>query len=238
MANSRAKTAPSKPKQKAAKAVSKGSARSKSSYQNGSNGAEGGARQQLLLAAKRLFARKGLSATTIRDISQEAGLNSSLISYYFDGKDGLYKECIKEIGTQRLSVAREILSEAETPTEFRLRLQMFTENLFKLYVEDRESGLIIVREYDRIDSPAEEIFRSTFLRVFEQLHNFFKSAQEKGLIDNSKDSFTLAKLFFGCISSQMRLDHINEKMYGKSIKDIEERKKVLQHTLDLFLPLK
>jgi AcrR family transcriptional regulator len=237
MANSRAKTASSRLKQKAAKAAQKSPSRAKAS-QNSSLGDEGGARQQLLLAAKRLFARKGLSATTIRDISNEAGLNSSLISYYFDGKDGLYQECIKEIGTQRLSVAREILSEAESPAEFRLRLQMFTENLFKLYIEDRESGLIIVREYDRIDSPAEEIFRSTFLKVFEQLHNFFAAAQKRGLVDSSKDSFTLAKLFFGCISSQMRLDHINEKMYGKSIKDVAERKKVLEHTLDLFLPLK
>ncbi|MEO0335010.1 MAG: TetR family transcriptional regulator [Pseudomonadota bacterium] len=238
MANSRAKTASQKLKHKAARALSKAPARPRSASQNGTSQGEGGARQQLLTAAKRLFARKGLSATTIRDISNEAGLNSSLISYYFDGKDGLYKECIKQIGTERLSVAKEILSEAESASEFRLRLKMFTENLFKLYLEDRESGLIIVREYDRIDSPAEEIFRNTFLRVFEQLHNFFKAAQERGLIDAEKDSFTMAKLFFGSLSSQMRLDHINEKVYGKSIKDSEERKKVLHHILDLFLPLK
>ena len=229
MAKSRGRSAILKSRRTAAKRA--GTSQSGTALANGNS-----ARQDLLRAAKKLFARKGLSATTIRDISNEAGLNSSLISYYFEGKDGLYRACLEEIGSDRLIVAEEILSHPENPQEFRIRLKMFTENLFKLYLDDRESGLIIVREYDRIDSPAEEIFRTTFLKVFEHLHNFFEAAQSKGLVEKGKDSFTLAKLFFGCISSQMRLDHINEKIYGKSIKDSEERKKVIEHTLDLFLP--
>jgi len=38
-------------------------------------------RDQLLLAGKKLFARQGLSGTSIRDIAQQAGMNSSMISY-------------------------------------------------------------------------------------------------------------------------------------------------------------
>lgn len=194
------------------------------------------ARQGLVLAAKRLFARKGLSATTIRDIALEAGLNSSLISYYFGGKTGLYKACLEEIGSERLKVAQEILRAPSSDAEYRLRLKMFTENLFALYLEDRDSGLIIVREYDRVDSPAEDIFRTTFLKVFDLIHEFFQQAQNHGLMDKEKDAFIQAKLFFGCVSSQMRLDHINEKIYRRTIKNPEEKEKVIQHILDLFLP--
>ena len=95
----------------------------------------GDARQTLIRAAKKLFARKGLSATTIRDIAMEANLNSSLISYYFKGKTGLYKACLEEIGSQRLKVAEEILSPPDSVEEFRLRLKMFMENLFALYLD-------------------------------------------------------------------------------------------------------
>lgn len=197
----------------------------------------GDARQTLIRAAKKLFARKGLSATTIRDIAMEANLNSSLISYYFKGKTGLYKACLEEIGSQRLKVAEEILSPPDSVEEFRLRLKMFMENLFALYLDDRDSGLIIVREYDRVDSPAEDIFKTTFLKVFDRIHNFFTQAQNRSLISADKDPFIMAKLFFGCISSQMRLDHINEKIYQKTIKDAGERSAVLNHILDLFLPL-
>lgn len=198
---------------------------------------QGDTRQALIQAAKKLFARKGLNATTIRDIALEAQLNSSLISYYFSGKTGLYKACLEEIGSQRLKVAEEILSPPDSAEEFRLRLKMFTENLFELYLDDRDSGLIIVREYDRVDSPAEDIFKTTFLKVFDRIHNFFTQAQNRGLIAPNKDPFIMAKLFFGCISSQMRLDHINEKIYRKTIKDREEKAAVLNHILDLFLPL-
>jgi AcrR family transcriptional regulator len=194
------------------------------------------ARQTLIDAAKKLFARKGLSATTIRDIALEANLNSSLISYYFNGKTGLYKACLEEIGSERLKVANEILRTPASNAEFRLRLKMFIENLFALYLEDRDSGLIIVREYDRVDSPAEEIFRSTFLKVFDRIHQFFSDAQKRGLLDANKDAFIQAKLFFGCVSSQMRLDHINEKIYHRTLKDPVEKERVIQHTLDLFLP--
>lgn len=194
------------------------------------------ARQALLKAAKGLFARKGLSATTIRDIAEQANLNSSMISYYFNGKEGLYKSCLEEIGSERLQMAERILQSPDSPDEYRIRLKMFCENLFELFLDDRDSGLIIVREYDRVDSPAEEIFKSTFLKVFDLIYSFFKNAQSRQLISKDKDPFTLAKLFFGCLSSQMRLDHVNEKIYKKSLKQDSEREKVLNHIIDLFLP--
>lgn len=72
----------------------------------------------LLQAAKHLFARKGLNGTSIRDIAQEAGVNSSLISYYFQGKEGLYRACLKEIGEQRFSVAQQILQPPNNKDDF------------------------------------------------------------------------------------------------------------------------
>ena len=45
------------------------------------------ARKQLLDAARALFARRGLSGTSIRDIAQAAKVNSSMISYYFESKE-------------------------------------------------------------------------------------------------------------------------------------------------------
>ena len=55
-----------------------------------------GAKEKLLAAGRSLFAHKGLDGTTTRDIAQLSGLNISLISYYFGGKEGLYKAVIQE----------------------------------------------------------------------------------------------------------------------------------------------
>lgn len=192
------------------------------------------ARESLINTAKHLFARKGLSGTSIRDIANKANLNSSLISYYFNGKDGLYKECLKEIGETRLSFVEEILKTPSNKEEFHLRLRMLIENMFKLYTEDKDTGLLIIREYDRVNSPAEKIFKSTFLKVLDQIENFFKEAQKKKLISKDRDSFVLAYLFFGGLSSQMRLDHLRHRFHKRSLKSEEERKIVADHLIALF----
>jgi AcrR family transcriptional regulator len=223
-----------RPQGRRKKAKSRSDGKLRGSSHSSSGLSDLGARETLLQAAKKLFARKGLGGTSIRDIAQQAGVNSSLISYYFDGKDGLYRSCLEEIGESHLAMTQQILKPPRTKEEFRLRSHLFIENMFALYLNDRDTGLIIIREYDRVHSPAEEIFKQTFLRVFEQVIEFFRVAQKNKLVDPSKDPFTLASLFFGCLSSQMRLDHIKEKTYGKSVRDPKEMEKTIDHIVNLF----
>jgi AcrR family transcriptional regulator len=51
-------------------------------------------RQLLLDAAQVRFARDGYSATTVRDIADDAGVNVALISRYFSSKEGLFAACL------------------------------------------------------------------------------------------------------------------------------------------------
>jgi len=44
---------------------------------------------QIIETAERLFANKGFDATSVRDISEEAGVNIAMISYYFGSKEKL-----------------------------------------------------------------------------------------------------------------------------------------------------
>ena len=48
-------------------------------------------RERILETAKRLFADRSFEGVSIRDITGAAGVNTSMISYYFGGKDGLYE---------------------------------------------------------------------------------------------------------------------------------------------------
>ena len=51
-------------------------------------------RQKILRTATRLFAQKGFSGTSVRDIVQAAHVNVSAIHYYFGDKRKLYKETL------------------------------------------------------------------------------------------------------------------------------------------------
>jgi AcrR family transcriptional regulator len=57
-------------------------------------------RRLLLAAARRRFARDGYTATTVRTIATDAGVNTALINRYFDSKEGLFEACIRNVGEQ------------------------------------------------------------------------------------------------------------------------------------------
>jgi TetR/AcrR family transcriptional regulator len=69
-------------------------------------------RQALLDAALAEFAAKGLAGARVSEIAARAGVNKQLISYYFDGKDGLYQALIERWLAQEAEFAA-----AELPFE-------------------------------------------------------------------------------------------------------------------------
>jgi AcrR family transcriptional regulator len=192
------------------------------------------AREELLRAAKKLFARKGLSGTTIRDIAQEAGTNSSQISYYFEGKEGLYTACLQEITGKRLSFAEQILTPPNSQEEFEIRLRLFVENLMNHFLEDHDAGLIIIREFDRTHSPAGNVFKANFVNLLNLIQAFFKKAIDNGLINKKRDPYILMSLFFGTIMNELRFDHLKQDIFKRSIREPEERKKIIDHIVELF----
>jgi TetR/AcrR family transcriptional regulator len=53
-------------------------------------------RGELVQAAFDEFASHGFAGTRVQDIAARAGVDKQLISYYFDGKDGLYQEVLRD----------------------------------------------------------------------------------------------------------------------------------------------
>lgn len=53
-------------------------------------------KKQILEAALKVFANKGLVATKISDIAKEAGLSHGLTYHYFKSKDEIFTELVKE----------------------------------------------------------------------------------------------------------------------------------------------
>ncbi len=192
-----------------------------------------GTRSHLLLVARHMFALKGLSGTSIRDIARSAKLNSSLISYYFGGKEGLYRACVEEIAERCLKMAKDTLEPVVSKSQLRRNLSEFLSALFEIFLNDRETGLILIREYDRQHSPARDIFKRSLQQILKGLEATLQEAQDKGYICAEKDTATLASLLFGCVTSQMRMEHLRPKK--KSLHDARHKRRVIAHIVDLFV---
>ena len=53
-------------------------------------------RQRIIAAAVRLFAKKGFSATGVRELATAAQVKPSMIGYYFGSKQGLLEHLLDD----------------------------------------------------------------------------------------------------------------------------------------------
>ncbi|SMC99365.1 TetR/AcrR family transcriptional regulator [Sporomusa malonica] len=74
-------------------------------------------KEKLIEAGEKLFAEKGLSGVSIRELSKEAGANSALISYHFGGKEGLYLAVLELQFSPINILMNSVMGIEATPTE-------------------------------------------------------------------------------------------------------------------------
>ena len=115
------------------------------------------------MAASRLFAEKGFSNVSIRDVCRESGTTAPVIYYHFGSKRGLFEAVIGEKVSMRDLIAKLTeIADASDPQKglesfVRTYLTFFPENAFVpgLYMRDsatldRRSAEIISGDLDRI----------------------------------------------------------------------------------------
>jgi AcrR family transcriptional regulator len=91
-------------------------------------------RIRLLDTAEQIFAEHGYEGTSIRQIAHTAGLNISLISYYFGSKEALYYEIFKQkltgLHTRLVSASSGIVSVSDKLSKFlKIYIDGYRENL-------------------------------------------------------------------------------------------------------------
>lgn len=65
-------------------------------------------RDALLDAASRLFARRGVAGTSLRQVASEAGVTPAMVNYYFGGKQGLHDAILERTLARILERARAV----------------------------------------------------------------------------------------------------------------------------------
>ncbi|MCD4533443.1 TetR/AcrR family transcriptional regulator [Nocardioides sp. cx-169] len=82
-----------------------------------SNGAGSSRRAELLGIAERLFATRGYSQTTVRDIADEAGILSGSLYHHFDSKETILQEILQDFMQSLLAGFEESVERGGGPRE-------------------------------------------------------------------------------------------------------------------------
>lgn len=91
-----------------------------------------GKKEAIEKAARRLFKEKGYHDTSLRDISRQAGVSVSSISYYFGGKKELYAAILERGSALLVDFVEMAADSTRTPMEI---MELYSRFFFRLMKE-------------------------------------------------------------------------------------------------------
>ncbi len=180
-------------------------------------------KKRLLEAAEKLFAENGFEATSLRNITSEAGANLASIHYHFGSKEALIQEVfaqyIKPVNTERLRLLDEL--EAKTPIRLEAVLRSFLTPLIR-FDEVAERGKTIHKLFGRIYSESEKVQRLV-LGQFEEVRTRYASAIQR--VCPHLLPIEVAWRFKFMVGSMMML-LVSHTGYGKELEEMESSEHV------------
>ncbi len=101
---------------------------------------------QILVAARKVFTRKGYAAARMEDIAKEAGINRALLHYYFRSKDRLFEMVFDENIRKFYGSFIGILT-ADAPIDIRIRNLVSAE--IDMLLHNQDLPLFVLNEITR-----------------------------------------------------------------------------------------
>jgi AcrR family transcriptional regulator len=144
------------------------------------------ARCKIRDVATKLFAKCGLEGTSTRDIAKQSGLNLSLISYYFGGKQGLYKNLFIEFANEAHKTIGKITDGFDPKTltqeQFCANMLVIIQSAVEMQVANPEMMTLMQREKIEGLPYAREVWEEVFHSLGEKIVAFLQAAQDRKII--------------------------------------------------------
>lgn len=145
------------------------------------------ARELILQTALDVIGRKGYTATSLRDIADEAGMTQAGLLHHFDTKENLLAEVLRK----RDEVDRQHFSPADV-TELPLIIQLAHHNmevpgLVQLYVSLQAAAV-------NPEHPCHDYFRERDLVVHGRISRDIEKRQKSGTFDPDADANVISRM--------------------------------------------
>jgi len=154
-------------------------------------------RKKIILAAIKIFARHGLSGARTRAIAEEAGVNHTLLSYYFESKEQLWQQCAESI-YRRHSQRLEDQVRANSGLDGKTRLKVLLRAIAGAAAENPEIHRFMVRYALEESEPGnrtdpENRLNTTSPTVLQEI----KALQQEGVLPKKANPLILQSILAG-----------------------------------------
>lgn len=130
---------------------------------------------RLMAAAKKLFAREGFEAASVRQICEEAGANVALVSYHFGGKEQLFKAIFDHYFRKERYETFERLKDDPAAA-----LEAFIEAVVQYRFDEPDMVAITFQEMT-FDTQRSQMLKEHLLPVWALLKGILEKGRDRGI---------------------------------------------------------
>ena len=192
-------------------------------------------KQRILNSATKLFAQKGYDGVGIREICKDANANICMVSYFWGGKEELYKGIVDSLIEKQTEYAKTFINPDIDPStlskqeQINLMYKIFDkviEFLYGGFISDDLFRFILQEQQKRnleLNSPVFLYFRKLIASIFN------KDINDKDII--FKTVFILSQINSPKVLPAFSLDLLNQKSFTQE--DIE----IIRNNAKLYLDI-
>lgn len=187
-------------------------------------------KERILKVATELFAKKGYAGTSIRDIAKCANVNLSMISYYFNNKEGLYQAVLTQHIHNPKSVIQ-TLKDAKNPKE---AFEQILTKIPSLHDNNPYLAKLIISEFINPTPIGQNILQETFQSIYEVLTHIMQQGIESGEFRDDLDTHSMIFSLGGILHFYLLTKYVYKTNLPLTIHNANNTT-LLQHIFEIFL---
>ncbi|MSN26508.1 MAG: TetR family transcriptional regulator [Geobacter sp.] len=188
---------------------------------------DGDCRDNLIASSLPLFAAKGLNGVSVRELAAAAGVNLSMISYYFGGKEGLYAAVL----TDQFAILGKLDELVQRETDTLRKFELYVRATVTRYRKNPYLLRFYTSELTNPTASFETIIKPAIKNVVQTLLDAFADALSHEDFRADLDPADTVLALAGMINFYFLLEPATAELVDHSPERDEE---LVRHIMDIF----
>ena len=176
-------------------------------------------RAKILTEATRLFAKKGVDATSLQEISEAVGVRKPSLLYHFPSKDALHENVVRNVLVHLSEALPRLLKAAAREDRF----DAILDETIQFFAADPDRARLLLRE--ALDRPVEmkRLLETGALSWMGLLADSIRKAQAEGLMREDADPEAWLLQVIHLVVGTFASGPILQTLVGTRSKSVDER---------------
>ena len=166
-------------------------------------------KERILDAAESLFANSGFQATSMRDITGEAGVNLASINYHFGAKEALLTALVERhfapVNRRRIELLDELEARPVGAVKLEDLVRAFLSPPFELFASNTKKRATLLRLVGRLHSEPDEIRAAFTVALQPTLLRFTSAFQKASPLSSPEEVIWRTQFLVGAMAHTMLL---------------------------------